>query len=161
MVNNFNNAVFVEIGSWQGRSAIYMAEKIKESGKNIKFYAVDLFKVPQEYSDDLNHLGESFLNQYYNNIEPVKDYITTLVGDSKELYKNFNDQSIDFLFIDGDHSYKGVKADLTLWFPKIKIKGIIAGHDYNETSCGVRQAVDEYFLFGAKPYDGGCWIVYK
>jgi predicted O-methyltransferase YrrM len=146
MVNKFNNAKFVEIGAWKGKSAVFMAEKIKESGKNIQFWSVDTFEGP---------LLEA------KNIEPIKNFLHTIVGDSSKVHDQFEDESLDFVFIDGDHSYNGVKKDLKGWFPKIKNGGIIAGHDYFEPSCGVRQAVDEYFSFGAQPYEGGCWIFYK
>jgi len=161
MVNNSNNAVFVEIGTWKGKSAVFMAEKIRESRKNIKFYTIDLFENIKGYDSDLDIIAGTVLEKYYKNIEPVKNYLETLIGDSKELYKNFENESIDFLFLDGDHTYKGVLKDLQLWFPKVKIGGIAAGHDYDEDSCGVRQAVDQFFGFGAKQYAGGCWIFYK
>jgi len=159
MVQRFNDAIFVEIGVWKGKSAIYIAEKIKESGKNIKFWAIDIFN-GSGYEYDKDVLEGTLLKKYYINIEPVKDFIQTLAGDSKELHEKFENESIDFLFLDADHEYKAVKEDLRLWFPKIKKGGIMAGHDYNEP-CGVKQAVDEYFLFGAQQYMGGCWIFYK
>lgn len=162
MVQQFNNdSTFVEIGTWKGRSAIYMAEKIKESGKQIYFYTIDLFNGKCGYELDPTVKEGKVYEIFTKNIEPVKNYIYPFIGDSKILHKNFKDDSIDFLFIDGDHEYSGIKADLKFWFPKIKNGGIIAGHDYNEPSCGVRQAVDEFFTFGAQPYTGGCWIFYN
>ena len=47
MANKFNNAKFVEIGVWKGKSAVFMAEKIKESRKNIQFWAIDTFVKPR------------------------------------------------------------------------------------------------------------------
>lgn len=163
MVNKFHtNSVFVEIGTWKGRSAVYMAEKIKESGKNILFYTIDPFDgTGGGYDNDLDVKNKSLFKTFENNIRPVQKFITPLVGFSFDLYSKFEDESIDFLFIDGDHRYEGIKKDLQLWFPKVKKGGVISGHDYNEPSCGVRQAVDEYFVFGAKPYAGGCWVFYK
>lgn len=161
MVQKFDNAIFVEIGTWKGKSAVYMAESIKQSRKKIKFYTIDTFKDFAGYNEDKDVKAGTVFQLYLKNIESVKDYVETLVGDSKDLYNNFQDETIDFLFLDGDHTYKGVKKDLELWFSKVKKRGIIAGHDYNEATCGVKQAVDEYFLFGAKSYTGGCWIFYK
>jgi len=161
MVNRFNNAVFVEIGTWKGQSTVYMAEKIKNLGKNIKFYTIDNFKAFGGYDSDEDVKNGSVFEKYTLNIEPVKEYIHTIIGDSKLVHTQFEDGSIDFLFLDGDHTYDGVKKDLQLWINKIKKGGVIAGHDYNELSCGVRQAVDEYFTFSAQAYDGGCWIIYK
>lgn len=41
-------------------------------------------------------------------------------------------EGLDLVFIDGNHSYEYVKEDLSLWAPKVRKGGIIAGHDYNE-----------------------------
>jgi predicted O-methyltransferase YrrM len=160
-IKNFNSgATFVEIGVWKGKSTVYMAEKIKESGKNFYFYAIDPFTGEgEEYQSDIDVKNKTLLETYYKNIEPVKSYIQTLVGFSYELAHNFKNEDIDFLFIDGDHSYNGVKKDLQLWFPKIKKGGTIAGHDYYEQTCGVSRAVDEFFpkIKG----NGSSWVFNK
>jgi len=151
MVSKYNNAVFVEIGCWKGKSAAYMAELIKDSKKNIKFYTIDLF----EYE------GKSFYEETLNNLTPLLDYVTIIKENSTTAYKRFEDNSIDFLFIDGDHTYEGCKNDIKLWFPKVKTPGIIAGHDYTETSCGVKMAVDQYFLFTGINKNRTSWVYYK
>jgi predicted O-methyltransferase YrrM len=75
---------------------------------------------------------------------------------SVEAAENFDDNSMDFVFLDADHSYESVKADITAWWPKIKPGGWLCGHDYGgwlvvkrggkETKqyFGVKQAVDEF-----------------
>jgi uncharacterized Rossmann fold enzyme len=58
------------------------------------------------------------------------------------------DRSLDFVFIDADHSYEGCKADLQAWLPKVKTSGFISGHDYDNRDFpdfGVKRAVDELF----------------
>jgi len=68
--------------------------------------------------------------------------------DSKEAAKDIPDASLDFVFIDADHSYEGCKADIEAWKPKIKKGGFISGHDYENTEfpCwGVKKAVQEAF----------------
>lgn len=68
--------------------------------------------------------------------------------DSVEAAKAIPDGSLDFVFIDADHSYEGCKADIEAWLPKIKPGGFISGHDYDNTDfpCfGVKRAVDELF----------------
>lgn len=58
------------------------------------------------------------------------------------------DQSLDFVFIDADHSYEGCAADIDAWLPKIKPGGFLSGHDYENTAFpqfGVKRAVDERF----------------
>jgi hypothetical protein len=60
------------------------------------------------------------------------------------------DGSLDFVFIDADHTYEAVAADIKAWWPKVRLGGTLAGHDYvnhtlkNGVSFGVIQAVDEF-----------------
>jgi hypothetical protein len=60
---------------------------------------------------------------------PLRDQDQYIIGDSKdpEIISLFED--IDFLFIDGDHSYEGVSGDFYRWSPKVRKKGLIAFHD--------------------------------
>lgn len=58
------------------------------------------------------------------------------------------DGSLDFAFIDADHSYEGCAADIRAWLPKVRAGGILCGHDYRNTHCpfpGVERAVEEAF----------------
>jgi hypothetical protein len=56
------------------------------------------------------------------------------------------DGSVDLVFIDADHSYEGVKADIEAWLPKVKAGGWIGGHDYKSPRFpGVERAVRERF----------------
>ena len=68
-------------------------------------------------------------------------------GKSVEVAKTVEDNYLDFVFIDADHSYEAVKEDLLAWVPKVKSGGIVSGHDYYEShsgKLGVIRAVDEY-----------------
>lgn len=53
------------------------------------------------------------------------------------------DESLDFVFIDADHTYDGCQADIAAWEPKVRKGGMVTGHDYNWPT--VRRAVDESF----------------
>lgn len=68
-----------------------------------------------------------------------------LVGDSGPVGQAWADGPIDLLFIDGDHTYAGCKADIDAWFPHMAEGGIIAFHDCNTTQCeGVTRAIGEW-----------------
>lgn len=153
MVGKFDNAVFVEIGCWEGKSTVFMADKIKRSGRNIKFYAIDVWEDYTQY----DVIWKANYEQYLKNIEPIKDYITTIKADSCEVSNQFKDQSVDFVFVDGNHQYDYVKKDIEAWYPKVKSGGIIAGHDYGNFE-GVNKAVNE--KFNAKIINN-CWIHVK
>jgi hypothetical protein len=68
---------------------------------------------------------------------------------SSEAVTRFKDEQLDFVFIDGNHSYEAVTLDLELWWPKVKRGGLFSGHDYenivtNGKHCEVKKAVDEF-----------------
>ena len=66
---------------------------------------------------------------------------------SVQAAKLIPDGSLDFVFLDADHSYPGISSDIALWGPKIKKGGVLCGHDYDHPSFpdwGVKRAVDEF-----------------
>ena len=75
--------------------------------------------------------------------------------------------SLDFVFIDADHSYEGCKADIEHWLPKLKTNGILCGHDYENSDYpkfGVKKAVDEFSVaHGCKVTFGEnfTWFIHK
>jgi predicted O-methyltransferase YrrM len=162
-----NGDIFVEIGSWLGQSAVFMAEKIKQRNLNVKFYTIDFFD-----SDEIKESSwemtmeitkeKKIYETYLENIEHVKDYIVTIIGNSKEVYKQFEDESIDYLFIDGDHTHEGFAQDIKLWYPKVKTGGIVSGHDYIWGGKGVKPVIDAFSMFKAKPFGfGDVWFYTK
>lgn len=81
--------------------------------------------------------------------ERLKPYRTTLVKlTSVEAAKDVPDGSLDFVYIDADHKYENVMADLEAWTPKVKIGGIVSGDDFykfpKRGDTGVMQAVSEF-----------------
>ena len=75
---------------------------------------------------------------------------TIFKGFSVASARSFDLEKLDWFFLDCDHFYDSVKADLHAWWPKLKPGGIAAGHDYNgagdrRKGWGVKRAVDEFF----------------
>jgi len=67
MIQKFDNAEFLEIGTWKGRSTVYMATRIKETGKDIKLTAIDIFGefVSEGKKEDSSDIYKEFLfNQF-------------------------------------------------------------------------------------------------
>jgi predicted O-methyltransferase YrrM len=154
------NSHFVEVGVWKGMSACFMAVEIINSGKNIKFDCVDTW----EYVSTSKELDEDKFENLYNifldNIKPVEDKINIVKGTSWEAASNYEDNSLDFVFIDAGHDYESVKKDLTAWNPKVKSSGIISGHDYH-FDCGVFPAVNEFFGKENISVIKSCWMYDK
>ena len=115
-----------EIGSRQGSSTALL-------GLYAKLYNGKVYSYDNYNSDSLGIVG-NYLNireiflKHIKNLQ-LENYIEQFPISSEEGVKNITDESIDFLFIDGNHLYKNIKEDIELWFPKIKNGGIICGHD--------------------------------
>lgn len=160
MVNRFgNDSKFVEVGVWKGKSAAYMAVEIINSGKKIHFDCVDNWEYVDglQYDIDKSLFGDNLYQEFLSNINPVIHIINPIKSISWEAAKLYDDESIDFVFIDAAHDYESVKKDVTSWLPKVKKQGIIAGHDYI-THIGVKNAVDEIIPAKAR---GWCWVYEK
>ena len=149
MVNTFGDGShFVEVGSWYGKSTAYMAVAIANSKKNIKFDAIDTWRGSPEHQkgeeyEDENAINDTLFNVFQENMEPAAGYYNPVKMDSTEASKQYEDESLDFVFIDGDHSFEAALKDFQNYYPKIKKGGIFAGHDIQLDS--VRNALT-YFL---------------
>ena len=80
---------------------------------------------------------------------------------SEENAVRWPDESFDFVYIDGDHSYAGFSADLKMWWPKVKQGGFLAGHDYEWPD--IAKALGEFFPDGVRCNNaaretGKCWL---
>jgi hypothetical protein len=161
VVNEFPaGSKFVEVGSWKGKSSAFMAVEIANSKKDIEFTCIDTWE------GSVEHQGQKDLHQLYDvfieNMKPVEDYYKPVRLPSLEAVSQFEDRSLDFVFIDASHEYEDVKQDIYAWLPKVKYGGILAGHDYyiqgENYFPGVKQAVNES-LTGFEASEN-CWIYY-
>ena len=79
---------------------------------------------------------------------------------SEEAVEMFDNEHFDLVYIDADHRYEAVKRDIEMWLPKVKLGGILAGHDYHiEQHPGCGLAVDT--VLGAdniEKMDGSVWV---
>lgn len=144
MVDKFpSGSRFVEVGSWKGKSAAFMGVEIINSGKDIKLDCVDIWIDVNEPHVQIT--GDDLYAAFLKNTEPVKSVVNSIRSDSREAAKLFEDGSLDFVFLDGDHSYDGLKADIEAWFPKMKPNdSIFAGHDYSWTPH-IQQLLNDMF----------------
>jgi len=129
MVKRFpSGSKFVEIGSWKGKSSAFMAVEIANSGKQIDFYCIDTFEgsVEHQNNPELPYLYDIFKN----NMKPVEGYYQDIRMPSMEAVQKFENETLDFVFIDGSHEYEDIKDDIQSWLPKVKRGGVLAGHDY-------------------------------
>lgn len=139
-------SLFVELGTWVGRSAAYMAVEIVNSGKPIGFDCVDSWEgtgASNEYVAQKDMIERGLFDIFLENMAPVAGVFGIRRGLTVDIAQLYPDQSLDFLFVDASHSYDAVLADLNAWVPKVRPGGWIAGHDYYSAPDGVGRAVRE------------------
>ncbi|MBA7681477.1 hypothetical protein ES703_89816 [subsurface metagenome] len=127
-----NGGTYLEIGSWIGGSLVCAYEATRIINRTVHFIAVEPI----------------FRKGFLNNVKLIPNF-RLIKATSDSAVDQIKDDSVDLLFLDGDHSHEQVKRDLTNYWPKIKMGGILLGHDYvEEKAWEVKPAADE--LFGRK-----------
>lgn len=153
--------VWVELGSWMGKSAAYCVVELVNRNKLGPFYCVDTWDGGVEHQgwQELQTLEQNF----HENISPIRDQITVIKSQSWQASERFDDESVDFCYVDAGHTYDCVTKDLEAWWPKIKPGSRFAGDDYTKGWPEVCRAVEDFFSpLGVRVSKSGrCWIVTK
>ena len=146
-----SNSIIGEVGVFKGEFA-----KFLHSLNPQKLILFDLFQgVTVSGDQDGNNFQYANLDDEYRNLSNLaQQNIVLEKGDSSLLLSNYPNEYFDMIYLDGDHSYEGVKNDLINAYNKIKNSGYIMGHDYemnmkkaqNTYNFGVKQAVDEFCI---------------
>jgi predicted O-methyltransferase YrrM len=132
----------VEVGSWKGRSTVVLADGLRDV-EGARLFAVDTFAGDAEIAADYGRVeGREIEDEFRRNTAGI-DFLEVVVADSREGAGHFEDESIDWVFIDADHSYPSVRADIAAWAPKVRPGGLLSGHDYGRS--GVTDAVRRVF----------------
>lgn len=132
----------VEVGTDHGK----YGEQLCAGIPGLRLTCVDPW-IP--YTEGTNVHTQEEIDQIYKEAQDrLTKYDTKIMKmTSMEAVRFVPDNSLDFVFIDGNHSYKNVKEDIEEWTKKVKPGGIICGHDYKEDKVndyGVIEAVNEY-----------------
>jgi SAM-dependent methyltransferase len=114
----------VEIGVAQGE----FSEKLAQVG--LQVYAVDPWRIYDDYTDAQGQKRmDSLHDTTQKRLSPYKN-CTIIRKTSVEAAEDFEDDSLDFVYIDGNHHFRYVAEDLCIWYKKVRKGGIICGHDY-------------------------------
>ena len=138
--------VIVEIGSWKGKSTIWLASGSRR-GRGVLVYAIDPHTAQ---SDNLaTQSAVPTFAEFTENIRQagVAELVVPMVTTSADAARAF-DRPVELIFIDGAHDYASVALDLELWFPKVVEGGTIAFHDTVAWE-GPRRLVAERVFRGA------------
>lgn len=150
----------LEIGSWKGRSTRAIADNTDGT-----VWAVDTWNgTPEDphfkelvgkdpdwlFDEFLTNIGDTHLRE--QSVRPLRlsslDAAATLSAKFK----------FDMIFIDADHSYEAVKADVLAWRPLLAEGGLFCGHDYVAGRGGVLRAIDEFVPNVRRAGVGTIWV---
>jgi len=134
---------------------------ICKANPGVKLYCVDAWVSYGEYR---HYVSQETIDAFYENAKKtLAPYNTKLIkGLSMDVVETFVDESLDFVFIDGNHTYDFVTQDVTEWSKKVRPGGIVSGHDYIRKASqnnGVIEAlrdftelnkIDPWFVLGRK-----------
>lgn len=143
-----------EIGVERGKYADCLLRKIP----GLTLYGIDPWEEGPGYREGMRQKIDAYYNETLEllkgkNCEIIRKY-------SVDAAKEFADESLDFVFIDGNHDLPNVIADINAWTPKVRKGGIVSGHDYENEICkheriDVKTAVDAW----VKTYGIKTWFV--
>lgn len=136
----------IEIGSWMGLSAVVMADALKRRGaKTARIVCVDTWRGSPEHKGSALLANDGLYRQFVHNVTAAgaAEIITSVRGASVDVAAQWPDQSADLIWIDGDHSYEAVTADIAAWWRVVKPTGRILGHDAAPES-GVQRALESF-----------------
>lgn len=147
----YGEAMAAEIGVFRGKtSAVLLTDH-----PNLLLYMIDPwrpFGADSEYARTGDYMAiqsEAVCENNYQEALKVTDFAKdrriVLRDLSCKVVELFEDEAFDLVFIDAEHSYPAVKQDISLWWPKVRVGGVLCGHDYSQKAFpGVVQAVDEW-----------------
>lgn len=137
---------FVEVGCKEGRLTGALLKGILD----LKVYAIDPWRAfPQNKGDGAETYEEWDFRKieadFWKNVEGHGGRLEFMRTTSLEAAQEFQDGSLDLVFVDAAHDYENCLADIRAWWPKIRQGGFLAGHDYQHKFPGVMRAVAEEF----------------
>ena len=143
----------VEIGAYSGEGTEVLAKYFKE------VLAVD----PWLNGYDINDVASQqcpmkFVFEAFQTRTTPLGNVGFLRSKSLDALPSVGDESLDLIYVDGDHRYEAVVADIQGWKPKLRKGGVMAGHDWNMQ--GVKKALSEVFLGkDATIFQGDSWAL--
>jgi len=152
-----------EVGVCHGFTTRYFFQSV---GSIHKLYAVDNYPTFVDWNGTRLTEGRQKITKdlCFERLKPFADKIEFVYESSADFAPKLEDSSLDFIFIDGDHSYDAVLRDCYSYWPKVKEGGLFAGHDINLAS--VQQALQVFFgsfdkKFTLTVVENNAWFLIK
>lgn len=168
--------VGAEVGVYRG----HLSQRLLHCYPQLLLYCIDPWRAPLEHEsyfqsrDPISRNSQDEYDGFYREVlgrtvefgERAMIRRMTSLEAAWEIRTTLGVESLDFVFIDGDHSEPSVRNDLTAWWPLVRPGGLFSGHDYGwlARQAGVRRAVDAFAQsvgLAVKPGRGRVWYGWK
>jgi predicted O-methyltransferase YrrM len=153
MAKRYGWTLGAEIGVWYGQTFFHLLDTVP----GLVLFGVDIWTnegpAPSHHTDQ-----EANRREVLARVGLYGGRAAIIEKPSLEAAKRFDDASLDFVFIDADHSFAAVCDDIKAWSPKVKPGGFVTGHDYDWAE--VREAVD-LLVPDSKVDDGSDFVWYS
>lgn len=145
-----SSSAIVEIGAFRGASTVCLARGAK-AGHKAKVWSIDPWNLPGNPYGRHGYSAPETMERYEAQLRKfgVRSHVTTIQAFSNDAAVDWAGPTIGLLFIDGDHTYRGVRTDIEAWSPHLGTVHVIAFDDYGtKKNPGVAQAVGELVATG-------------
>ena len=124
-------AMDLDLGAEIGVERGLYSKILLEHNPSLFLHSIDAWTAYHGYRD---HVSQAKMNQLLEdakeNLHKYRDRNVLIKKFSLDAAKDFKDGSLDFVYLDGNHEYVQVVNDIGAWDPKVRVGGIVAGHDY-------------------------------
>lgn len=151
LMNELGLKTFVEVGCKEGRTTSFILKNVPDS----RVVAIDPWITQAASDDPTKETYESWdfkkiEAEFWANVGEHKARCSMARATSEFAADNWYpryslEQQHDLIFIDALHDYEHVMQDISLWWPKVRTGGVLAGHDFNHKWPGVERAVADHF----------------
>jgi cephalosporin hydroxylase len=180
VANSQDGDTLVEVGVFLGKSLCMLLDEVSQSGKKLSVVGVDKFEIDDYFgqvklpwgelaSEWKAREGENVLYEKaldYISQSPHKAHLTEVRRAGSNTPTALpSPRTCSFVYLDANHTYEFVLADLNAWYPAVRPGGLLAGHDlYSKGyNCGVRQAVEDFVAahpgMTFEPMGPNSWII--
>jgi hypothetical protein len=128
-----------EVGVQFGKNACNLLNVFPD----LNLWLVDNYDITKTIHQ--NHTTEEVVKIALDKLDKYKGRFQWLLYPSVEAAYLVDDKTLDYAFIDAEHTYEAVKEDIKAWLPKIKMGGLLFGHDFSARFRGVKRAAKEAF----------------
>jgi predicted O-methyltransferase YrrM len=157
LANDLGARTIAEVGVRRGRLSVLLAKNVPTLER---LYLIDVWVPEEETTRDRQDKNARSVKRWARNYSMKHDCkVTVLHMLSADAAKKFSYGELDFVYIDGDHSFKGVTADIESYYPKVSKHGVLSGDDYDLLE--VRTAVDRLLPHRQVHANGRFWWAHK